>query len=143
MKVIVPEEIGGGGLRLLPAGVARATLEKIIMGKSKTGNPKATFRYTITDEMDGVAEGEPSTIGETVLETYSLQSQALFRLNDVYKEVTGERLPQGDFELEEFGEMLNDTLCGTEWDLLLEPQLPADGSSDKERTTVVKSSFVG
>jgi hypothetical protein len=132
MKVIVPEEIGGGGLRLLPAGVARATLEKIIMGKSKTGNPKATFRYTITDEMDGVAEDELSTIGETVLETYSLQSQ-----------VTGERLPQGDFELEEFGEMLNDTLCGTEWDLLLEPQLPADGSSDKERTTVVKSSFVG
>lgn len=141
MKISVPENIGGE-LRKLE-GPAKATLEKIILGKSKKDQPKATFRYIITEEMDCVKEGEATAIGETVLETYSLQPQAIFNLNSVYKEVTGERLPQGDYNEQDFEVMLNEALTGTEWSLLLELQIPADGSSTVERTQVVKKEFVG
>lgn len=135
MKISIPENIGNE-LRLLPPGPAKAVLEKIMLGKSKQGQPKATFKYTITEDLE-VAEGTPSTIGETVLETYSLQPQAIFRLNDVYKTVTGDRLPQGDFSKEEMEQMLNENLTGSEWILMLGNKVPEDGSSTEERTTII------
>jgi len=136
MRIIVPEDIGGE-LRKLE-GPCRATLDKIIIGKSKANQPKATFRYVITDDSQlKIPEGQPSAVGETVLETFSLQPQAMFRLNDLYKAALGERLPQGDFSLEEFEAALNDALAGTEWNLMLELQVPTDGSSTEERTNVV------
>lgn len=141
MRITIPEQIGGE-LRKLE-GPCKAILEKVMIGESKTRNPKATFRYTITEEMDCIKEGEASAIGESVLETFSLQPQAIFRLNDVYKEVTGERLPQGDYGPEEIELMLNESLVGSEWNLALELQIPTDGSSTEERTTVVKREFVG
>jgi len=141
MKIIVPKDLGGE-LRLFPACVVRATLEKVMLGQSRNKQPKATFRYTITEEGEGVKEGEPSAIGEAVLETYSLQEQSMWKINSVYKEVTGERIPQGDFNVEEFEAMLNEALTGTEWDLYVEPQIPQDGSSTEERTTVVKKELV-
>ena len=141
MRITIPEQIGGE-LRKLE-GPCEAILEKVMIGESKTRNPKATFRYTITEEMDCIKEGEASAIGESVLETFSLQPQAIFRLNDVYKEVTGERLPQGDYGPEEIELMLNESLVGSEWNLALELQIPTDGSSTEERTTVVKREFVG
>jgi hypothetical protein len=137
LKIVVPANVGGD-LRLLPTGNAKATLEKIMLGKGKTsGQPKATFRYTITEEMDSNEEDAPTTIGEAVLETYSLQPQAMFRLNDTYKAVTGERVPQGEWSPEEFEQKLNEDLTGSEWDLVLDNQVPQDGSSTEPRTTVI------
>lgn len=142
MSIVVPESLGGE-LRLLPPGNAKATLEKIMVGKSKSsGQAKATFRYTITEEMEGLPDDAPTTVGEAVLETYSLQPQAMFRLNDVYKMVLGERLPQGEWTPEEFEERLNEDLCGTEWNLVLENQVPSDGSSTEERTVIVAKTLV-
>ncbi len=141
MKITIPENIGGE-LRKLE-GPCKATLDKVMLGTSKQNQPKATFRYVITEEMACVKEGEPSSIGENVLESYSLQPQAIFNLNNVYKEVTGERLPQGDFSKEEFESMLNENLAGSEWTLLLELQTPTDGSSTEERTQVVKKEYIG
>jgi hypothetical protein len=134
MRIHVPKDLGDE-LRLLPEGVAEATLERVIIGKSKAGQPKATLRYVLTSELP-VNPNEPSTIGETVLETYSLQEQALFRLNRTYREVTGERLPEGDYSPEELEEILNDALGGTQWTLVLGQEVPADGSSTEPRTVV-------
>lgn len=134
MRIHVPEDLGGE-LRLLPEGPAEATLERIMIGRSKSGQPKATFRYVITQELNQ-NPGEPSTVGEVVLETYSLQEQALWRLNATYKEVTGDRIPQGDYSPEEMEQMLNDALAGSTWTLFLANEIPADGSSTEPRTTV-------
>lgn len=138
MNIIIPENIGSE-LRVLE-GTAHVVLEKIIMGKSKANQPKVTFRYIIDEEMDGYGEdtGVQSAVGEHVLETFSLQPQAIFKLNEVYMQVTGERLPMGEYTEDQFAQMLNEALTGTEFYLSLEAQLPADGSSDKERTVVVK-----
>lgn len=132
MRIIVPEDLGGE-LRVLN-GTCHVILEKISFGKSRKNQPKVTFKYLIDQEM----EGEENTIGEAVLETFSLQPQALFKLNEVYIQVTGERLPMGEFSEEEFTQMLNETLTGREFNLYLEAQIPADGSSTEERTTVVR-----
>lgn len=134
----VPEDMGGGDLRLLPSGLANATLQKIYLGTSQNNQPKATVKFVITEEMDGVEDGEPSTIGETVLESFSLQPQALFKLNDMYKAVTGNNIPHGDFSPQEFEAMLTNDLAGTEWTLMLEQQIPTQGKSKDPRTVVVK-----
>lgn len=136
MQIHIPEDLGSD-LRLLPAGTVEAALEKIIYGTSQKGNPKVTFKYIATSEMEGVEEGEPPTIGETILETFSLMPNALFRLNDVYKAATQERLPQGDFTKEQFLDMLDEALIGHTFRLMLDQQLPSDGSSDKLRTVVI------
>lgn len=138
LNIVVPENVGGE-LRLLPSGNARATLEKIMLGKSKgSGQAKATFRFTITDEMDNNDDDAPTTVGEAVLETYSLQPQAMFKLNDVYKAVTGERIPQGEWSPEEFEQKLNDDLTGTEWDLILDNVVP-QGQTEPRTTIVAKT----
>lgn len=142
MNIKVPEDLGSE-LRLLPEGPAKAVLEKIMLGKSKKQMPKATFKYTITEEMDGQKDDEPSTVGETVLETYSLQENSMWKINGTFKEVTGERIPQGDFDEKEFEAILNERLTGTEWTLMLEQQVPSDGSSTEPRTTIVSKELIG
>ena len=141
MQIVVPEDLGSE-LRKLE-GVAKAQIDKIMPGTSKAGKPKATIKYIITEEMDGIADGEASTIGEAVLETFSLQSQALWKLNTLYKQATGERLPQGDYTPEEFISMVEEALIGKEFNLVLELVIPDDGSSTEERTEVSERSFIG
>ena len=149
MKFTLPENIGGG-LRLLK-GPCEATLEKLILGKSKAGFPKITARFIITDDSKLERDTDEPAMGETVLETYSLQPQALFSLEATFKEVTGESLtslkdksPKGDgeFEAEDFTALLTEALCGTDWDLILDTQPPADGSGD-ERTFISAKSYKG
>ena len=134
MQISVPADLGGD-LRKLE-GVAVAQISDLMFGKSKAGHPKMTIKYIITEEMDSIPDGEPSTIGEPVLETYSLQSKALWKLNNLYKDVTGERIPQGDFDVADFEQMLVDVLVGQSFSLILELEIPGDGSSTEERTTV-------
>lgn len=135
MQISVPADLGGGDLRKLE-GVATAQISDLMFGKSRAGHPKLTIKYIITEEMDSIPDGEPSAVGETVLETFSLQSKALWKLNNLYKEVTGERIPQGDIDYEEFQSMLIDALIGQTFSLVLELEIPGDGSSTDERTTV-------
>ena len=136
-RISVPEDMGSS-LRLLPNGPAHAVLEKLILGTSKTSKqPKLTLQYVIDQDMDDIPDGEPTTIGEKVLETCSLQPQALWKLNDIYKAATGERIPHGDFDTSEFVGMVTEALAGTEWNLMLEQKVPSDGSSSELRTEVV------
>jgi len=107
MQIHVPEDLGGD-LRVIPDDTYRATIADVFIGKSKSsGQPKATVKWTITSEYSGPTEDEDyvTTVGETVLDTYSLQPQAIWRLNDTYKLLTNDRLPMGDYSDEEFGEI--------------------------------------
>jgi len=134
MRYTVPEDIGSS-LRKME-GVAVAEIQSLIFGKSSTGNPKLTVKYVLTEELDGTASGEGPTTGETVLETFSLQPQALWKLNDLYKSCTGERIPQGDFSQEEFEQLLSDALLNMGFNLVLNLAVPNDGKSTDERTEV-------
>jgi hypothetical protein len=112
MQVHVPEELGGS-LRVLPEDTYDAVIQDMFLGVSKTGNPKLTVKWLVQSEYTGEKDEDYiSTVGENVLETYSLQPQALWNLNDLYKSVTGDRLPQGDYDEEEFLEMLKNALLG-------------------------------
>jgi len=133
----VPEEMGGGDLRLLE-GIARASLQKVLLGTSKANQPKATVKFILTEDMDGIKDGEPSTIGEPVLESFSLQPQAMWKINDLYKAVMGANIEHKDYTPQEFAAMLNEALTGTEWDLVLEIQTNRDG---KPQTVVTKRSL--
>ena len=138
MKISIPDNIGSN-LRVLPVGPAEAVVDQLFLGTSKTGNPKVTVRYVVTSEMETEDALAPTTVGENVLETYSLQPQALWRLNQVYKEVGGENLPQGDYEEGVLEEMLNGTLKGTRWVLLLTTELNQEG---KEYTSIQEKDYL-
>jgi hypothetical protein len=117
MKFIVPDEIGSS-LRVLPNDTYEAEIQKIMFGESSTKNPKVTLKLIIQSEPTE-NDGEP-TIGEAILETCSLQPQAMWKLNDWYKGATGERLPAGDFDQEDFLTMLDEALIGSRWNILVE-----------------------
>jgi len=141
MNIVIPENVGGGDVMLLPEGLARATLDRIILGTSQAGHPKATFRYVVTEEMAEKTEDGSPTTGAVVLDTISLQPQALFTLAGIYKQVTKESLSslQGNYSEEEFGALLNERLCGTEWNLILKREIGPDG---EPRTVIKKQTFI-
>ena len=139
MKIQIPEDIGGE-LKLLPNGHCTAVLTNMSLGKSKEGNPKATAMYTVTSEMyDDPKEG--STIGEKVLETFSLLPQALFNINGLYKSVTKENIPQGDYDFQEFLQIILEALKGQEFNLILEQDIsPTTG---QPMTKVAERTYAG
>lgn len=138
MNIVIPENVDTGEVKVLPNGLATVAIEKVIVGLSKANKPKVTIIYTIIEEMAEPTEDGSSTVGEKVLEDITLQPHALFSLARLWKDATGTGLPQGDYNEKEFEALLQETLLGTEWSLLLEGQVPSDGSSDKVRTNVIK-----
>lgn len=139
MQIHIPEDIGGE-LKLLPDGPCNAVLTNLTLGKSKEGNPKATAMFVVTSEMyDDPKEG--TTVGEKVLETFSLLPQALFNINGLFKSVTGENLPQGDYDYETFLQILLEALKGQEFTLMLEQDI--NPNTRQPMTKVVDRSFAG
>jgi hypothetical protein len=138
MRITIPEDIDNS-LKLLPNGHCTAILTNLVIGKSKTGNPKATAMYTVTSEMfEDPSEG--TTVGEKVLETFSLQPQALFNINGLYKSVTGENIPQGDYDLEEFVNIVLEVVKGQEFNLILEGDITPNG---QQITKVAERTYAG
>jgi len=140
MNITIPDNIDDG-LQKLPEGLATVALEKIILGVSKANKPKATFRYVIIEEMENASEGK-STVGATILETYSLQPQALFNLARTYKEATKEALPQGDYSEEEFLALISQALCGSSWNVILTNEAPYNDPNGELRTNISKKTFL-
>jgi hypothetical protein len=120
-------------------GTADAELVGIIAGKSGTGNPKLTLKFTILDELsDNPAEA--TTIGATCLETCSLQPQALFNINNYYKQVKGEDIPDGEHTAEDFLAMMSEALLNTRWRLDLKIGQDQNGN---DRTQIAKAAVIG
>lgn len=150
MKFTLPDSIGGE-LRLFK-GPCSATLEKLTAGRIKTSHPaKVIAHYIITDTIHGFeASDHKPVVGEKVIEIYSLEPQDLISLENTWQQVTGESLislkdesPKGDgeFEVGDFIKLISQTLCGTEWDLILDTQVPPGETN--ERTFISAKSFRG
>ena len=139
MQIHVPEELSGK-LKVLPEVQLNGRIQDLFLGTSKAGNPKVTVKWVITEEctekkaMKAVqAYNElETTIGENILENFSLLPNAIWNLNDLFTDVTGNRIPQGDFGPEEFEAMLKSSLIGSEMRL----DLITDTGSGSERTIV-------
>ena len=132
MQIHVPEDLGGK-LRLLPDDIYKCAIQDMFLGTSKEGNPKLTLKWVLQSEYSGKHKKDYiSTIGENVLETFSLLPQAMWNLNDLYKTVTGEQLPQGDYGPEEFVALLKEQLLGVEMQL----RLVTDNASGTDRSVV-------
>ena len=143
--IVIPDGLSSGELKVLPDGLARASMDKLIMGTSNEGKPKVTIKYIITEEMSAKMDSGEPTLGETILETVSLQPQALFTLNGIWKAVTKEGLKEsfGDVGLtpEEFSNKLNEVLQGTVWDLMLKAE-PSYHNPEVLQTKITKRRFV-
>jgi hypothetical protein len=134
--ISVPKDMGGD-IRSDITGVGSAQLAKLHWGTSKQQKPKLTLEFTLTEDIAGI---DPPTTGEKILEACSLQSQALWKLNGYYKQVMGEDIPSKDYTPEDFQQMIEDAMLGTEWDLDL-----MIGTDDKNnpRTQVRTANFKG
>lgn len=121
VTVRVNEESLSSDLFILPEDVYTAEISTIVpKEKSKSsGLPLLWLSWVITsDPSEPINEDEypdlqGTTVGKKVLESYSLSENAIWRLNSLYKVVTGNNLPTGqDFSLEEFTEMMKEALVG-------------------------------
>jgi len=139
MRIVVPENLGGD-LRLLPPDTYSSEIQDIFLGESQAKQPKVTIKHVLTSEYGGPRDDDfQSCIGEVVLDSFSLQTQAMWRLNDLYKEATGEKLPMGDFSKEEFEAMLKEKLVGTRWNILVDTEEVPGG---REQTKIQQFSLI-
>lgn len=115
IKISIPENVGGE-LRVIPEDTYEVAIQDLFYGISKTSQqPKVTIKWVVQSEYSGKHDKDyQSTVGENVLEAYSLQPNAVWKLNSLYKLATGNRLPMGDYEPEEFTSMIKDALIGFE-----------------------------
>lgn len=115
MQIHVPEDMGDT-LKVFEEDVYDAAVKRLSIGTSKTsGEPKVTVAWVVNSEYSGKkGKNYESTVGNVVLDTYSLQPQAIWRLNDTYITLTGDRLPQGNYSKEEFEQILKDNMVGAE-----------------------------
>lgn len=135
MKIVVPDKMGDD-LRLIPASIYTATFKEAFVGTSQAKQPKMTVRWIITSEpQDELAD--PPTTGETLLDSYSLQENSMWRFNKTFRALTGNNLPQQDFDENSFQAFVNETLVGTEavLDVGVEPR--ADTGEERNRVNKV------
>ena len=130
MKIHIPKDIGDE-LPLLPDGPCTAVPKDISSKKSsKSGTVMLYVKWIVTSEM--YTDDEKSSIGEPILDGYALVDQALWRLNNLYKEATGEDIPEGDYEVEDIVNLVKEKIIGIEFNLLLQ----AETYEGKTRTKV-------
>lgn len=119
MRIIIPETFGDE-LEVLPEGEYQAHIESVMLGRSRTsGQPKVTIRWVVDD---GEYAGKP------LLDTYSLQPQALWRLNRLFRRFSGNRLEHGTYTPEEFESILTDALVGQSANIIVITELTPDGN---------------
>lgn len=113
VQVRIPEDIGSS-LRVFQEDTYEARIRDVYVKLSKESQePKATVSWVVTSEYSGKkAKDHITTVGEVVLETFSLQPQAVWNLNDLYTAATGDRIPQGEFEGDSFEQLLKNALTG-------------------------------
>lgn len=137
MRVRIPEDISSGSdLKVIPPGPYTAAIKDVIVKAAKTsGAPKAVVRWLLTSEPEGGAAEFP-TVGETVLDTYSLQEQALWRLNDLHKALTGQNIPAEDYDMKDFEVYLNSVFPGQDATLMLVTE-PDNKGNDRTKVESV------
>ena len=121
MEVHIPEDLGGA-LRVFEEDTYEARIQDLWVKPSKESEePKCIVKWVITTEFSG-KQGKDyiSTVGENILENYSLQPQAVWNLNDLYIAAAGERIPMGDYPGDTMEQMLKEKLLGFECKLRLE-----------------------
>ncbi len=136
MKYVVPTDIGSS-LRVLPPDTYEAEITDVIFGESAQQKPKCTIIFTLKSDFTGLKGDDfRSCIGEKVIDTVSLQPQAMFKINDYFKAATGDRIPANEdgYDKAEFEELIKENLIGASMSVLLE----TDSSQGDERTKVKK-----
>lgn len=128
MRIHIPKE---EEIPVLPECTVKACVERVVVGTSQTGNPKVTVRFIITEDVPNHPE---PLVGVPILENFSLQPQAVWRLQAFYRDATGETIPEGDYTQEELADILRKALEGTEWRLHVAPE---DTPQGVQRTRIV------
>ena len=135
MKIVVPEKMGDD-LRLIPASVYSATFKEAFVGTSAAKQPKMTVRWIITSEpQDGPAD--PPTTVETLLDSYSLQENSMWRFNKTFRSLTDKNLPQDDFDEQTFQAFVNENLAGMEATLDVGVEPRQDTGEERNRVNKV------
>jgi len=108
MKISVPKDLNS--FSVVPAGIYRAAVTGYKCGTSAAGNPKISVEMTI--QSDG-PNGE-KTVGRKVFDNLTLTENALGIVDSKFKALTGDNLPVGDFEIDEFMNMITSRINGRE-----------------------------
>lgn len=106
MLINVPKNLSSG-FETVPAAIYKAAVTGYKVGTSKAGNPKIDVELTI--QTQGPDESV-KTIGRKVFDTFTISEAALPVVNTKYKALTGMDLPAGQFEVDEFINMITSNI---------------------------------
>jgi hypothetical protein len=135
MQIKVPDKMGGE-IRVVPGSPYEAVVGDVFVGQSQTKNPKATIRWILNSEPIG-AIADPPTTGETLLDTYPLQENSIWRFNNTYRALTGENLPQGDYDETTFLNLVKSAIVGLNAKLIVDVEPRQDTGEERNKVSKV------
>ncbi len=95
-----------------------AIIKSIKSGKSKSGNVKGTITLELTSNP---SDGDEETIGRKVLGNLTITAESMWKVNELYKAVSGDDMEAQDFESEEeLLQWLRDEVIGQQVDIRVE-----------------------
>ena len=142
MKIHVPENLGAGKLRILPEDTYKAVVSDAFHKIAGSGKPVCYFRWTLKSECTkpNIIKDPNyiSTVGEAVLDSYSLQEQAFWRIASDLETLTGESLPEGDYDSEDPVKMIKENVVGCEASIRLEVETTNKGNQRMKVAEIIK-----
>jgi hypothetical protein len=128
MKIVIPDTFDD----TIPPGEYELAIENVSVRESRSGNPKLVVKWCVVNDDERA--------GAAIFEHYSLLPQALWKLNNLYRTVTGEKLPSGAFSIDEFISLMQEKLCGARFKAVVGETISENGNVSNE---ITEREFIG
>lgn len=125
------EELGG---KPVEPGIYEARINSELT-TSANGKPMAKVTYTLS----GTNPSGKSVAGRKVIENIVFSNETLWKVNQPYKAIMGEDIPEGDFTVDELYGLFKETTENkrVSIEVIIEPYQDKDGN-DKESNRIKK-----
>ena len=113
----------------LPEGVYKSTMQCTVK-TAASGNLMVSVEHTVTTQGPDLTE---KTIGRKVFDNLVLTEESLWRVNSTFKAVTGEDLPEGEFEIDELAGIISSRLSNQEATIQVKNEVRKDTGEVQSR----------
>lgn len=135
MLIKVPTNVGSGNL--VPAGVFKVMFSGYKTRTSEAGNFCIAPEYTIQTQQ---APDGSKVLGRKLFDNWTVTESSIGIWNTAFKALTGQDLPAGDFEIDEFCNRVTSMCQGKE--MLVQVEIKPD-RNEVDRNVIKKYSAVG
>ena len=128
MLINVPKDLGKP--EPVMAGIYKVLVTGVKVDQSKSGSGNMLIKPELTIQTQNDADGK-KVLGRKVFDNWTVAEQSIGIWATSYKALTGEDLPSGQFELDEFINMITSKIQGKECLIMIEVETKEDVSRNR------------